>query len=87
MLLKLSLQKLTKCTLNPASLYLKLGFLKFQFFRLLTKYYSNYNYTEEDAAEYVSHPINTYVLLKRTSLVRTSSPSLVSHPSYSSPYA
>ncbi len=41
--------------------------------RLLNKYYSNYNYTEDDATEYVSHPINTYVLLKRTSLVRKSS--------------
>ena len=73
--------------LHLASLSLELGCLKLQFFRLLTKYYSNYNYTEEDAAEYVSHPINTYVLLKRTSLVRTSSPSLSSHLSYSSPYA
>ena len=30
--------------------------------------YKNYNYTEEDAEEYVSNPINTYVLLKRTAL-------------------
>ena len=34
----------------------------------LDTYYKNYNYTEDDAAEYVSNPINTYVMLKRTAL-------------------
>lgn len=31
-------------------------------------YYKDYNFTEEDAHEYVSNPINTYMLIKRTSL-------------------
>ena len=35
---------------------------------LLDKYYKDYNYTEEDAYEYVSNPINTYMLIKRTAL-------------------
>eukprot|EP00095_Tigriopus_kingsejongensis_P000177 maker-scaffold487_size158652-snap-gene-0.42 protein:Tk00177 transcript:maker-scaffold487_size158652-snap-gene-0.42-mRNA-1 annotation:"af495541_1prolyl 4-hydroxylase alpha-related protein ph4" len=34
----------------------------------LNTYYSDYNYTKEDAHEYVSNPINTYMLIKRTSL-------------------
>ena len=34
----------------------------------LDTYYKDYNYTEEDATEYVSKPINTYMLIKRTSL-------------------
>ena len=36
--------------------------------RLLNTYYKDYNYTEEDAHEYVSNPINTYMLIKRTGL-------------------
>lgn len=35
---------------------------------LLDTYYKDYNYTEEDAEEYVSNPINTYMLIKRTAL-------------------
>ena len=36
--------------------------------KLLDTYYKDYNYTEEDAFEYVSNPINTYMLIKRTAL-------------------
>lgn len=32
----------------------------------LDTYYKDYNFTEEDAKEYVSNPINTYMLIKRT---------------------
>ncbi len=35
---------------------------------LLETYYRDWNYTEEDAHEYVSNPINTYMLIKRTGL-------------------
>ncbi len=35
---------------------------------LLNKYYADWNYTEEDAHDYVSNPINTYMLIKRTGL-------------------
>jgi len=35
---------------------------------LLDTYYKNYHWTEEDAEEYVSNPINAYVLIKRTAL-------------------
>lgn len=35
---------------------------------LLNTVYKDYNYTAEDAHEYVSNPINTYMLIKRTSL-------------------
>jgi len=34
----------------------------------LDNFYKNYNYTEEDAVDYVSNPINTYVMLKRTAV-------------------
>ena len=34
----------------------------------LDTYYKNYNYTVDDAVEYVSNPINTYVMLKRTAV-------------------
>ena len=34
----------------------------------LNKYYSDFNYTEDDVAEYVSNPINTYVMIKRTAV-------------------
>ena len=34
----------------------------------LHKYYDNFNYTEEDVAEYVSNPINTYMMIKRTAV-------------------
>ena len=36
--------------------------------RFLEANYKDYNYTEADAHEYVSNPINTYMLIKRTSL-------------------
>ena len=36
--------------------------------RFLEANYKNHNLTEEDAHEYVSNPINTYMLIKRTSL-------------------
>ncbi len=35
---------------------------------LLDRYYRDWNYTEEDAHEHVSNPINTYMLIKRTGL-------------------
>ena len=35
---------------------------------LLNHVYKGYNFTEEDAHEYVSNPINTYMLIKRTSM-------------------
>ena len=28
----------------------------------------NHNYTEDDAEEYVSHPLNTFSLIKRTAI-------------------
>ena len=34
----------------------------------LHKYYLNFNYTEEDVPEYVSNPINTYMMIKRTAV-------------------
>ncbi len=34
----------------------------------LDTYYQDWNYTEADATEYVSNPINTYMLIKRTGL-------------------
>ena len=34
----------------------------------LDTYYKDYNFKEEDAHEYVSNPINTYMLIKRTSM-------------------
>ena len=34
----------------------------------LNTYFENHNYTEEDAEDYVSHPLNTYSLIKRTAL-------------------
>ena len=36
--------------------------------RFLEANYKDHNYTEADAHEYVSNPINTYMLIKRTSL-------------------
>ena len=30
--------------------------------------FQNHNYTEDDAVDYVSNPINTYVMLKRTAV-------------------
>lgn len=35
---------------------------------LLENYYKDYNYTEADANDYVSNPINTYMLIKRTAV-------------------
>ncbi len=37
-------------------------------YMLDTHYNSQYNYTEEDAHDYVSNPINTYMLIKRTAM-------------------
>jgi hypothetical protein len=34
----------------------------------LDTHYKDYNYTEADTIEYVSNPINTYVMIKRTSM-------------------
>lgn len=34
----------------------------------LDTYYENHNYTEDDAEEYVSHPLNTFSLIKRTAM-------------------
>lgn len=34
----------------------------------LDTFYKNHNYTEDDAVDYVSNPINTYVMLKRTAV-------------------
>lgn len=34
----------------------------------LDTYYKDYDYTEADAKEYVSNPINTYMLIKRTGM-------------------
>lgn len=34
----------------------------------LNAYYQNHNYTEQDAEEYVSHPLNTFSLIKRTAM-------------------
>ena len=36
--------------------------------KFIEKYFSDYNYTIEDAEEYVSHPLNTFSLIKRTYL-------------------
>ena len=32
----------------------------------LNKHYVDFDYTKDDVAEYVSNPINTYVMIKRT---------------------
>ena len=34
----------------------------------LNKHYADFDYTEDDVAEYVSNPINTYVMIKRTAV-------------------
>ena len=34
----------------------------------INTYYKDHNYTEEDAEEYVSHPLNTFSLIKRTAI-------------------
>ena len=34
----------------------------------LNTYYKDHNYTEADAEEYVSHPLNTFSLIKRTAI-------------------
>ena len=35
----------------------------------LNRHYKNFDYTEDDVAEYVSHPINAFTMIKRTALV------------------
>ena len=35
---------------------------------ILHYFFQNHNYTEDDAEEYVSHPLNTFALIKRTGL-------------------
>ena len=34
----------------------------------LNKFYSEFDYTEDDVAEYVSNPINAFVMIKRTAV-------------------
>ena len=34
----------------------------------LNKYYAEFEYTENDVAEYVSNPINAFVMIKRTAV-------------------
>ena len=34
----------------------------------LNKHYADFDYTEDEVAEYVSNPINTYVMIKRTAV-------------------
>ena len=37
--------------------------------KFLNENYSNFNHTDFDAEEYVAHPINAYMLMKRTSVL------------------